>query len=79
MSQALLHCKKAHQTDDGWLHPATGEKLNDDGPEVFCFWIENVEGRPIMSCTMARTILEQVRDGIDKALTIDPVVIRRCQ
>ncbi len=77
---ALLHCAKARRKPDGWYSPRSNVFIKDGNDDVFVLDAENSDtGETIISFVIDRATLEQIEDGIRKALTIDPVVICRCE
>ena len=75
---AQLHCAKARLRDGVWYHPSTGQKIGESDGEIFVIYAKDIDtGGEIISFMVDRTCLEQVEDGVRKALTIEPVSIRR--
>jgi len=77
--RAFIYTEKAKRAGDSWVHPRTGEKLNAQGEgDIFTMTGEIVEtGEIFISFAVDRLTLEQVQHGIQQALTVDPVVVRR--
>ena len=78
MSQAFIHCRKAHRRDGKWFHPKSGVEIATDSEhDLFVMWATTPDGQDLISFIVNRPCLEQVQHGIDKALTVDPIIIRK--
>ena len=80
---ALIYTRRLGKKDGKHVHPKTGELLDLGEGDFFSLWIEGTkvepgkEEEPLLSMVLARTTMEQVCDGMQKALTTHPVRIRR--
>ncbi len=73
-----IHVRKAHRTPEGWVNPRNMEVIKDD-TELDLFILEGISmetGNAVVTFFLDRTALEQLEDGMTRALTVDPVEIR---
>jgi len=77
---ALLRTGKAIKRGEDWLHPITGDKLvvtvGDEDVFVMSACTPDTD-KEVVCFVVGRTTLEQIAHGIEIALTVDPVKIRR--
>jgi len=81
--KALIYARKAKKTEKGWLHPTTGlllVKAGDEREDVFCLYAEDSDTDSEIICFVVnRSTLENVERNIHRALTQEPVSIRRVE